>query len=118
MTSPSQPSMRHSVFYGWWMIPVAVLGFVSTVPGQSVGVAAFNEVWREDLSLSSSQLSGLYALGTIFAAVLLPLTGFSMDRWGIRRTMTIVVLGLAIACGWMSLVQESWSLLIAFFLLR
>ena len=100
------------------MIPVAVLGFVSTVPGQSVGVAAFNEVWREDLSLSSSQLSGLYALGTIFAAVLLPLTGFSMDRWGIRRTMTIVVLGLAIACGWMSLVQESWSLLIAFFLLR
>lgn len=94
------------------------MGFVCTVPGQSVGVATFNEVWREDLSLSSSQLSGLYALGTIVAAVFLPLTGASMDRWGIRRTMLVVVVGLSAACGWMSQVHHSWSLLLAFFLLR
>ena len=100
------------------MVPVAVMGFVCTVPGQSVGVATFNEVWREDLSLSSSQLSGLYALGTIVAAIFLPLTGASMDRWGIRRTMLVVVVGLSAACGWMSQVHHSWSLLLAFFLLR
>ncbi len=109
---------RRSIFYGWWMVPVAVVGFVSTVPGQSVGVAAFNQVWRVDLALSSSQLSGLYALGTILAAIFLPLTGAAMDRWGIRRTMLVVVLAFAAACGWMSLVHDSWSLLLAFFLLR
>ena len=116
--SPSLPSARRYTFYGWWMVPVAIFGFVSTVPGQSVGVAAFNQIWREDLNLSSSQLSGLYAVGTIFAAVFLPLTGIAMDRWGIRWTTSLVVLGLAIACGWMSMVQGSWSLLVAFFLLR
>lgn len=117
-SSASLSPPRRSVFYGWWIVPVAVVGFVCTVPGQSVGVAVFNQVWRKDLALSSSQLSGLYALGTILAAVFLPLTGASMDRFGIRRTTLVVVLGLAAACGWMSLVHHSWSLLLAFFLLR
>ena len=75
----SKPGSRR-FFYGWVMAPIGMVMAMCTVPGQSVGVAAFNQSLRTDLQLSASQLAFAYALGTILAACLLPLAGAAIDR--------------------------------------
>ena len=67
--SPASPAGRLQFFYGWLMLPVVMLLNVCTAPGQTYVVAVFNPHLRTALSLSSSQLSGAYMLGTLLAAV-------------------------------------------------
>ncbi len=57
-------------------------------------------------------------IGTLMAAIPQPYIGSLMDRFGIRRTMTVVVIILGLACMYTATVQSIWMLLIAFFLLR
>ena len=100
------------------MLPVAILAQAATSPGQTYGVSIFNPSFQETLGISLSQLTGTYMIGTLMAAVPQPYIGGLMDRFGIRRTMTGVVLLLGAACIYTATVQSLWMLLIAFFLLR
>jgi len=111
-------SSRLPFYYGWLMIPVAILAQGATSPGQTFGVSIFNPSLRSALSLSHSQLSGAYMLGTLLAAIPQPYIGAQMDRLGIRRIMTISTVFLGAACIFMSRVQSLWMLFAAFFLLR
>ena len=67
---------------------------------------------------AASELSGAYALGTVLAAGFLPLTGAAMDRFGIRATMTVVVMMVSLACGIISLADNLVFLCFSFFCLR
>jgi MFS family permease len=111
-------SSRLPFYYGWVMIPVAILAQAATSPGQTFGVSIFNPSLRSALNLSHAQLSGAYMLGTLFAAIPQPFIGSQMDRLGIRRIMTIATVFLGAACIFMSQVQSLWMLFVAFFLLR
>lgn len=97
---------------------LAVLAQATTSPGQTFGVSIFNPSFQESLGISLSQLTGTYMIGTLMAAVPQPYIGGLMDRFGIRRTMTGVVILLGVACIYTATVQSLWMLLIAFFLLR
>ena len=82
---------RLPFFYGWVMLPVVTLISICTSPGQTYGIAVFNPYLREALSLSNSELSGAYALGTILASLPLTYVGALMDRYGPRRVLFGVV---------------------------
>jgi MFS transporter, OFA family, oxalate/formate antiporter len=109
---------RTRVFYGWIMLPIAMLGLIATSPGQTFGVSIFNEPMRQGLGLSHGQLALAYMLGTLLASLPIAYIGALMDRYGLRWTMTAAVCLFGLAClvtsqaiGWM-------TLLFAFFLLR
>lgn len=109
---------RIPFFYGWVMVPVAMMVQVCTSPGQTFGVSAFNPHLREALSLSHSSLSGAYMLGTLLASLPMTFMGHLMDRYGPRRTLTGLVLVFGLACLGMSRVQGLISVFFAFLFLR
>lgn len=109
---------RVPFFYGWVMLPVAMIAHVASSPGQTVAVAVFNESFRDALSLNHRQLTGAYMLGTLLACLPTFFVGAAMDRYGIRRTMTVVVLFFGCACFFTSQVKGLASLFVAFVLLR
>ena len=88
------------IYYGWLMVPLAMVTALATSPGQTYGVSVFNPSLREALAISHSQLTGAYMLGTLLAALPQPFFGKLMDRLGIRRLSGIVVvaLGVCIVC--------------------
>jgi len=109
---------RVPFFYGWVMLPVAMLIQMATSPGQTFGVSVFNPFLRESLSLSQSAFSGAYTLGTFLASFPQTYVGALMDRFGLRRTLTVVVFVFGLACFFMSQVGDVFTLFIAFLFLR
>jgi MFS family permease len=119
LESPSRRlAARLPFYYGWVMLPIAMLASIVTGPGQTFGVSIFNPSFRQALGLSHSQLTGAYMAGTLLAAVPQPYIGRLMDRFGIRRVMFIIVLLLGLACIFMSQARNLLMLFLAFFCLR
>jgi OFA family oxalate/formate antiporter-like MFS transporter len=111
-------SDRFPFFYGWLMLPVAMLAFMATSPGQTFGVSIFNNSFREAIGLSHSQLTGAYMAGTLLASLPQSYIGAIMDRFGIRRTMTIVVFLFGSVCILASQVSSLLTLFLVFLFLR
>ncbi len=109
---------RVPIFYGWVMLPIAMIAQVVTSPGQTFAIAVFNQSFTDALQLSERQLTGAFGLGTLSASLALPFFGALMDRWGIRRAMTLVVFFLGVACLVASQARGLFSLFLAFLLLR
>jgi MFS family permease len=109
---------RVPFYYGWVMMVVSLFALIFTSPGQTFGVAVFNPSFREALNLTHTQLTGAYMVATLLAAVPLSIVGGLMDRFGIRRMMTIVVIALGVACIFTSQVTGLLMLFFAFFWLR
>ncbi len=111
-------AQRLPFYYGWMMVPVAVIAQAVTGVGQTYGVSVFNPSLLETLGISLSALTGAYMFGTLFASLPQAYIGSLLDRFGIRRVMTIVVILLGGACLYFSIVNSFWTLLLGFFLLR
>lgn len=63
-------------------------------------------------------VSTMYSLGTLTAGLLMGFMGTLFDRKGHRIMTTLVVIGLSLACVWMSVVLDPVMLLGGFFLIR
>lgn len=109
---------RLPVFYGYIMLPMAMLLQIGTSPGQTFAVSAFTPALLESLSLSEGQLALAYMLGTLFAAVPLSVVGPLSDRMGLRWTTILASVALAATCYFASTVDGFYGIFAAFFLLR
>jgi MFS family permease len=109
---------RLPFYYGWMMVPMAVIAQAVTGVGQTYGVSVFNPSLLETLGISLSALTGAYMFGTLFASLPQAYIGSLMDRFGIRWVMTVVIILLGGACLFFSTVNSLWTLLLGFFLLR
>ena len=125
MTSTILPSTkshwlakRLRFYYGWLIVPVSIIGTFATSPGQTYMVAVFNPSFRDALSLSLSQLTGAYMLGTILASVAQPYIGYWSDRVGIRRMLILVVVLFSLACVFIAQANSLLVLTLSFFFLR
>ena len=118
LTTQKRLAHRLPFYYGWIMLPIAMMALIATSPGQTFGVSAFNSSLREALGLTHSQLTGAYMLGTLLAAVPQSWFGALRDRYGIRRVMMMVVICLGFACLFISQVRNLTMLFFAFFSLR
>lgn len=90
----SFPPQRFPFFYGWVIVAAATLGTIASVPGQTIGVGVFTDDLVRVLTLSRTQLTVAYMLGTIASSFLLPFAGALTDRWGTRVMITCSALGL------------------------
>ncbi|GAA4442601.1 MFS transporter [Bremerella cremea] len=139
-------SLRHDplvratpFFYGWVMLGVAMLTQYCTSPGQTYGVALFNKHIATTLATTTFQqehpgqevvltkdlinreivtVTTAYLWGTILAAFPVPWIGALADKWGLRKTVTLVIVLFGLACMLMSQVQDFYSLFIAFLAIR
>ncbi|MCJ7625180.1 MAG: MFS transporter [Anaerolineaceae bacterium] len=109
---------RLSFFYGWMMVPIALLTNLATMPGQTIFISIFNPYFQETLNLSLSQISGAYMVCTLLAAVPQPYLGKWIDRLGFRSMMIYVVILLGLTCMLTSRIQNIWMLVLSFFFLR
>lgn len=78
------PAARVPFFYGWVIAVVSTLGFLFSVPGQTMGMAVFADTFIEQLGLSRTELSTAYLFGTVGSALILPQAGRWYDRYGAR----------------------------------
>jgi len=108
-----QPSAERP-FYGWQMMIWSTVAISLTAPGQTVGVSAFRAHFIEDLSLSDTSVSSAYAIGTITGALFLPAVGRWVDRSGVKRAMTVVVIAFSVAVAVTGAVQGFLTLTLAF----
>ena len=109
---------RLPFYYGWLMVPVAMVAQAVTGVGQTYGISVFNPSLLESLGISLSALSGAYMVGTLAAALPQTLIGSLMDRLGIRKTTLGILLLLGAACQLFSRVNSLAALLVGFFTLR
>lgn len=86
---------RLPIFYGWVIWLLSTLGFLMSVPGQTMGMAVFTDPFIDAFDLSRSQLSFAYLCGTVGSALLLTRAGRLYDRIGAR----IMVVGASVLLG-------------------
>ncbi len=60
------------------------MGFLLSVPGQTMGMAVFADIFIAELGLSRTELSTAYLFGTVGSALILPQAGRWYDRFGAR----------------------------------
>ncbi len=104
--------------HGLVVATAALIGVFMTTPGQTVGVAPFIDLIGADLGLGRAQVLMLYSVGTLLGILPAPLVGRLIDRFGPRRVIVPIALALSAACIAVSVAQGSWSLAIAFIVLR
>jgi len=112
-----QSSVRHS-FYGWRILGLAIITGGLTGPGQTIGVSVFVDQFISDLGMSRSEVSTAYLIGTLIAALGLPLIGRRVDRVGVRRAMTVIGVAFGAALVGMAGVQGFVALAIGFVAIR
>ena len=100
------------------MLPVAMTMLMATAPAQTYGVATFTQYLLREFDLSQSELSGAYMLGTLLASLPMIYVGVLMDRYGLRKTLAIVVMFLGLACIGMSRAQGLVTVFVGFLFLR
>jgi MFS transporter, OFA family, oxalate/formate antiporter len=89
------PVARLPFFYGWVIAVVSTLGFLFSIPGQTMGMAVFADTFIEEFGLTRTELSTAYLFGTVLSAFLLPRAGRWYDRYGAR----ILLLGASLLLG-------------------
>ena len=106
------------LYYGWVIVPLAMLAMVANSPGQTLGISIFNEPIRQSLNLSHSQLGAAYTLGTLLGAIPIMYIGVLMDRYGLRRSLLGLLSLFCVACLLTGAAQNWWTLMVAFCVLR
>lgn len=91
---PFRPA-RWPFFYGWAILAVGTGGMLMSIPGQTMGVAPFNDYLIRQLPLTRTELSLAYLFGTGASGLLLPLVGRLYDRFGARAIAPLACLALA-----------------------
>lgn len=102
------------VFYGWWLVGIAggmlTLMAVSTFQGLGTILVGL----ERHFGWSRTAMSGAFALARIEGAVLGPLEGYLIDRFGSRRLIFIGFSILGIGFLMFSRVNVLWQFYVAF----
>ncbi|MGC8550883.1 MAG: MFS transporter [Acidobacteriaceae bacterium] len=104
-TKPSrvpEALQRSGIYYGWVAMAAGTVGVVMSVPGQTMGVSVYTDHLLQGLSISRTQLSIAYMLGTLASAILLPMVGRLLDRLGARILGVIASIGLALSLAFLA----------------
>jgi MFS family permease len=112
------PSPSPRAFIGWRIVVLAIVTGALTGPGQTIGVSVFVDPFIDDLGLTRSSVSTAYLIGTLIAALGLPMVGAQIDRLGARRAMMAIGIGFGAALVAMSGVQGFTTLIVGFVAIR
>ncbi|MDG2277061.1 MAG: MFS transporter [Pseudomonadales bacterium] len=87
---------KQPYFYGWVIAVVSTLGFLMSIPGQTMGMAVFADEFIAAFDLSRTELATAYLIGTMGSAFFLTRAGRWYDMLGARVLMVAASLGLAV----------------------
>jgi MFS transporter, OFA family, oxalate/formate antiporter len=104
VTWPFDPK-RSPVYYGWVVWLFSTVGFLLSIPGQTMGMAVFTEPFLEAFGLTRTQLSMAYLFGTIGSSLFLTQAGRWYDRLGGRIMIAASSLALGLMVGYISFVD-------------
>ena len=90
------PIERSPVFYGWVIWLVSSIGFVMSIPGQTMGMAVFTDHFIEAFGLSRTELSLAYLFGTLGSSFFLTRAGRFYDETGARISIVASSIGLGL----------------------
>ena len=94
-----------------------LIAFVSSF-GQTYLVGIFGHAMQQDFAMSHTQWGGIYMLGTLASALLLPWTGKWIDQITLPKYTLWVMLSLAFAAWFISQITAIWWLILGVFFLR
>ena len=109
---------RSRAFYGWRIVALASITGALTGPGQTIGVSVFVDHFIDDLSMTRSQVSTAYLIGTLVAAAGLPYIGRRIDHVGVRKAMTWIAVAFGVALVGMAGVRGFVLLALGFVAIR
>jgi OFA family oxalate/formate antiporter-like MFS transporter len=89
---------RVPFFYGWVIWGFSTLGFLMSIPGQTMGMAVFTDPFLEVTDLTRTELSLAYLIGTVTSSFFLTKAGTWYDRYGGRFMISVssVMLGVMV----------------------
>ncbi len=94
-------------FYGWMIAVVSTLGFLMSIPGQTMGMAVFADAFIDAFGLSRTELSTAYLFGTMASALFLTRAGRWYDQLGARFMIVAASLVLAATLVGISLIGSA-----------
>ena len=94
-------------FYGWMIAVVSTLGFLMSIPGQTMGMAVFADAFIDAFGLSRTELSTAYLFGTMASALFLTRAGRWYDQLGARFMIVAASLVLAVTLVGISLIGNA-----------
>ena len=104
---------------GEWQL--LLFGFLMTFwssPGQTFLISLYSGEIRAELQLSDGEFAAVYSLATLVSAIAMVWSGALVDRVDLKKLSIIIVLGLAMGCGMISISSGVISLFVSLFLLR
>lgn len=105
-------------FYGWVIVAAGTLDVILMGPSQTFTVGVFIDSFIADLGISRANISLIYGLATLGGSLLLPLMGRLVDRYGARRMIIVVAVGLGLSVASVSLTHGVVTLLLALLAIR
>ncbi len=93
-------------YYGWVIWFFSTLGFLLSIPGQTMGMAVFTDHFIEALGLTRTELSIAYLCGTVGSSLFLTTAGRWYDRYGGRFMITVSSLVLGIMVFFISVTDQ------------
>ena len=102
---------RQAINYAWVIWLFSTLGFLFSVPGQTMGMGVYTDYFIEALGLTRTQLSLAYLVGTLLSAVCLPRAGRWFDQYGGRIMIAASSVLLALVLIYISQVDRVLALL-------
>ncbi len=113
-TKHSRVVEQSPVYYGWIILVVGTIGLIMSSPGQTYSISIFIERFIEDLGISRSLVSTLYAVGTVTASLSLPLIGRLIDQRGSRFMVIVIAIAFGLVCMYMGTVRNALMLGVGF----
>jgi len=97
---------RLPFYYGWVILALSTVGFLLSIPGQTMGMGVFTEHFVEAFDLSRVQLSFAYLVGTATSAMLLTRAGRLYDRVGARLIIAGSSFGLGVFVAFIATIDK------------
>lgn len=94
------------------------MAMTMTVFGQTPGVSVFVDPIAQDLRLSRPEISTLYSLATLVAAIFMARAGRRIDRHGVRRATLVIAVAFGLVIIGLALAQGLVWLAVGFFGIR
>lgn len=112
---PSGLTRRRRLPWAWLsLVGAAGLISVMTAPGQTAGLSVFTDPLIAELGVSRTGISVSYLIGTLLGALVQPMIGRALDKWGTRPVTVVLGASFALILLSLSFVSEIGGLTAGF----
>jgi MFS family permease len=106
--------VKRNIFYGWWLVVIALLVNAFTSSPVFGGVGVWVDSLEQEFGWSRTQLSIAFSVGQLEASVMGPVIGMLVDRIGSRKVVLIGISIIGIGFILLSFVSTIWMFYLSF----